>query len=911
MVNLLVRGIACFGLTLALLAPSALAQTEPPAGATEVASVEGVTEYRLTNGLRVLFMPDATKPTTTVNVTYLVGSRHESYGETGMAHLLEHLVFKGTPTIPNVFAELGRRGMRFNGTTSFDRTNYFETFSANDESLDWALRMEAERMTQSTFSKADLDSEMSVVRNEFEMGENNPRLVLWKRLQALAFDWHNYGNVTIGARSDVENVDIDRLRAFYRNYYQPDNAAVIVAGRFDPPKTLALIVKYFGAIDKPSRALPRLYTTDPVQDGERTVTVRRAGSQKLVGILFRTLPGAHPDSIALEALGEIMTLAPAGRLYRALVETKKATSVDTWALTLADPGTLIFWAQVPLEDPVEPARDAMIATLADIVKQPITAEEVARVRAKTINGYDELFNDPEKLAVAFSEAIATGDWRLIYVGRDQWRKLQAADVQRVALAWLKPANRTVGTFIPDGSPDRAPEPPKVDVAALVKDYKGDASVAAGEAFEATPANLEARTQRFTLASGLKVALLSKRTRGSTVRFTVRLHQGDEKSLMGTMPAGSLMGAMLSRGTSKRDRQAFEDELDRLRAKVALSSSETVTAATGDTVREHLPAVLRLTAEAMRTPSFPAAEFGKLKRELATALEASRTEPTSIAQRALARHDNPYPRGDVRYAATLDEQLANLAKATLEDVKRFHARFVGASHGEIAIVGDFDPVAMRALIEEEFGTWKSPAPYTRVPDPHRPTSSAELRFETPDKANATILGVRRIPVRDLDPDYAALLVADQILGGSPDSRLALRLREKDGLSYSVGSYLQPGQIDDNGALGVYAIFPPKELTRVRAAFEQEVSRVLKEGFTAEEVAGARRALLEERRTNRAQDAVIAGALAQQSFLGRTFAESARTDAAIEKVDVDAANLALRKFLVPGNIAWAFAGDFARK
>ncbi len=193
------------------------AQTAPPAGVTQEASVEGVTEYRLANGLRVLLMPDASKPTTTVNITYLVGSRHENYGETGMAHLLEHLVFKGTPSFPGLFQELGRRGMRFNGTTFFDRTNYFETFSANDDNLDWALRMEAERMTQSTFSKADLDSEMTVVRNEFEMGENNPRRVLWKRLQALAFDWHNYGNVTIGARSDVENVDIDRLRAFYRD----------------------------------------------------------------------------------------------------------------------------------------------------------------------------------------------------------------------------------------------------------------------------------------------------------------------------------------------------------------------------------------------------------------------------------------------------------------------------------------------------------------------------------------------------------------------------------------------------------------------------------------------------------------------------------------------------------------------
>ena len=894
-----------------LFVPATPAQVKPPAGAVEVASVEGVTEYRLDNGLRVLLMPDATKATTTVNVTYLVGSRQESYGETGMAHLLEHLVFKGTPSMPSVFAELGRRGMQFNGTTSFDRTNYFETFSANDESLDWALSMEAERMTQSTFSKADLDTEMTVVRNEFEMGENDPRRVLWKRVQALAFDWHNYGNTSIGARSDVENVDIDRLRAFYRTYYQPDNAALIVAGRFDAAKTLALIAKKFGAIPRPTRTLPRLYTQEPVQDGERSVTVRRAGSQKLIAMLYRTLPGAHPDSVALEALGEIMTVAPSGRMYRAVVETKKASSVEAWSLGLTDPGTLIFWAQVPLAEAVDPARDAMLETIADIAKQPITADEVARVRARSLNAYEQLFNDPERLAVAFSEAIAIGDWRLIYLQRDQWRNLQAAEVQRVAVTWLKAANRTIGTYVPEASPDRAPEPPIVDVAALVKDYKGDKSVDAGEAFEPTPANLDARTQRYVLPSGLKVALLPKKTRGGTVRFALRLHQGDEKSLFGTMPAGSLMGAMLSRGTQKRDRQAFDDELDRLRARLSLSASETVTSASAETVRENLVDVMRLAAEALRTPAFPATEFDKLKREAATSLEATRTEPTPIVQRALARHDNPYPRGDVRYAQTLDEQLGALAKATLDDVRAFHTKFVGASHAEIAVVGDFDVEPVRAAIEELFGGWKSPSPFTRVPTPYRKSTAAELRFETPDKANATIFGSRRTPLRDLDSDYAALLVADQILGSSSDSRLATRLREKDGLSYAAGSFLQPGQIDNNGSLGMYAIFPPKELARVRAAFAEEVKRLLDTGFTAEEVASARRALLEERRTNRAQDNVIASSLVSQSYLGRTFAESARLDADIEKVDVDAANAALRKHLDPTTMAWAFAGDFARK
>jgi len=396
-----------------------------------------------------------------------------------------------------------------------------------------------------------------------------------------------------------------------------------------------------------------------------------------------------------------------------------------------------------------------------------------------------------------------------------------------------------------------------------------------------------------------------------VRFSIRLHQGDAQSLLGTPPTGTLTGSMLARGTTTRDRQAFDDAIDRLRAKLAFGGGSTTTSAGGETVRANLAPALKLAAEALRMPAFPAAEFEKLQRERATQLEASRTEPTAIAQRALARHDNPYPQGDVRYAATLDEELAGLARVSKDDVARFHERFVGASHGEVAIVGDFDPTEVRPLLEELFGGWRAAAPFTRVPTPYRPTTPAAMRFETPDKPNAIAIGTIAAQVRDLDPDYAALAVAERILGGGPEARIPARLREKEGLSYSAGSYLQPGQIDDMGALGVYAIFPPQALGKVRTALDEEIARALASGFTTEEIAAAKRAILEERRASRAQDATLAAALTSQAFLGRTFAESAKLDAAIEAVDVAAANAALRKYLSRERIAWAFAGDFAKQ
>jgi zinc protease len=894
---------------LAVSTASALAAL--PAGVTAGASIEGITEYTLANGLRVLLFPDETKPTVTVNVTYLVGSRYENYGETGMAHLLEHLMFKGTPTNPSVFQELGRRGMRFNGSTSFDRTNYFETFTASDENLDWALRMEADRMVNSFIARKDLDTEMTVVRNEYESGENDPQQVLWGRMQAASYDWHNYGHTAIGARSDIENVDIPRLQAFYHLYYQPDNAVLIVAGHFDPDRTLDQIAKAFGAIPKPTRKLPTFYTDEPVQDGERMVTVRRVGGSQFVAASYHTLRGAHPDSVAVQALGEVMTVEPAGRLYKSLVETRKASGVEVLTIGFFDPGDIIFWAQVPLGDSIDVARDAMLATVEGVRTNPITQAEVDRVRAKALRHFDETFSDPQRLGVAISESIALGDWRLFFLQRDRWRKVSAADVQRVALAYLKQSNRTIGMFIPDAKPDRAPVPEAVDIAAMVKDYKGDPSVSAGEAFDPTPANLEGRTQRFTLPNGMKVAFLPKKTRGETVRFVLRVHYGDENSLKGTSPRGTMAASMLSAGTRKRDRQAFEDRLDELRGHLSFGGGETETTAQGETRRAYLPDLLRLTAEAFNEPAFPPEEFEKQKRERLAALDEQRTEPESIAERALDRWNNPYPKNDIRYAPTFDEEQAEISGTTLDQVKAFYARFVGGANAELAVVGDFDPAAIRALATELFGAWKSPSPYARVPNPYRPPAPTVLSATTPDKANAAVFGKLPLQVNDQSADLPALMVADRILGESTESRIPDRVRVRDGLSYSIQTWLPVSNFEANTPLNLYAIYAPQNRDRVKVGISEEMARALKDGFTEAEVATAKGALMQARRIGRAQDSALAGGLALQAYLGRTWDYAAKIDAGIGAVTVASANAALRKYLNPAGFAWSYAGDFKGK
>jgi zinc protease len=899
--------------SLLLLAAAFVAQAADfplPAGVTRVTSVEGITEYNLANGLRILLAPDESKPTTTVNTTFLVGSRHENYGETGMAHLLEHLYFKGTPTYPLVWQEYTKRGMRANGSTWTDRTNYFASFAANDENLHWYLRWSADAMTNSFIARKDLDSEMTVVRNEMELGENNPVRALLQQATAAAFSWHSYGKSTIGARADVENVNIERLQAFYRNYYQPDNAVLIVTGKFDEPRTLALIAAEFGKIPRPARKLQPTYTLDPAQQGERSVTLRRTGEAQFAIAVYHIPAGPSPDYTALNLAASILGDVPSGRLHKALVETKKAASVFGQSYAFREPGLAVFGAQVAKDASLDAAKEALVATIEGVAAAPITAEELERARIKYLRNFDLTASDPEKVGVALSSAIAQGDWRLIFIERDRVRAAKVEDVQRAAAAYLLQDNRTMGSFIPTAEPRRPPAPALVDVAPMVKDYKGDTAIAQGEAFDPSPENIDRRTERLRLGNGMKVALLTKRTRGATVNAQLVLHLGDEKSLFGTGSIGAMTGSMVSRGADGLTRTQIQDTFDRLKARVSIGGGPTVARVSIETTRANLPEVLKLVARVLRKPDFPATELEILRGELLAGIDAQRKEPDVIARLAISRHGDPYPRGDVRHERDFDEAAADVKAVKLDDVRRFHAEFYGADHAQFAAVGDFDLPAIRALLEELFGGWKSARPYQRVPAPYVAIPAAELKFETPDKANAFFVSRLNFPMRDDDAEYAAYLIANQIIGGGTGGMLFKRIREKEGISYGVGSGVSVSSHEPHAVWTANAIYAPENLPRLLSTFREEINRAWRDGFTEQELKDAKNGLLQARSLSRAQDPTVAGVLANYLELDRTMAFSGAIDRAIADATLAQVNAAFRKYFDPAKLVTVYAGDFAK-
>lgn len=909
------RALLALALLISLLgsSPGVFAQTTAtalPKGMELVTSVEGINEYRLANGLRVLMFPDQTKQTITVNATYLVGSATENYGETGMAHLLEHLVFKGTPRHPNIPQELTAHGARPNGTTWTDRTNYFETFAATDENLNWALDLEADRMVNSHIARKDLDSEMTVVRNEFELGENSPFRVLLDRTMAASYIWHNYGKTTIGARSDIENVPIERLQAFYRNYYQPDNAVLLIAGKFDEPKTLSLVDKYFSPIPRPTRTLQKIYTSEPTQDGERAVTLRRVGDTQFVQALYHVPSGSHPDYAGVDLIVQILGDTPSGRLHKTLVESKKASSIFGFDFQWRDPTLTIFGAEVRQGDSLEAARDTLLQTIEGIGTNSPTKEEVERARAQLLKNIDLALNNSDQVGLTLSESIGAGDWRLFFLHRDRLRKITPEEVTQVASRYFKPANRTVGMFIPTPKPDRAEIPATPDLSAALKDYKGDASVAAGEAFDPSPANIESRTTRSD-AGGIELALLPKKTRGGKVVAQMTLRYGDEKSLMNRATAARMAGGMLMRGTAKHTRQQIRDELDRLKARAFVFGGSTQAGVSIETTRENLPAVMRLVAEILREPVFPANEFDLLKQENLAGIEQQKSEPVQIAFTAFNRQLSPYPKGDVRYVTTTEEDIADLNAVTLDEAKQFYRDFYGASEAQLTVVGDFDDKEISKLAGDLFGNWKSPKKFARVPTLYKDVAATNQSFPAPDKANAFFVAGFNLKIRDDNPDYAALLLGHYMLGGGfLNSRLASRIRGKDGLSYGVGSGINISALDEYGRFTANAIYAPQNVEKLEAAFKEEIARMLKDGFTAEEVEAAKSGYLQSRQVSRAQDNELAGRLNQYLFLKRTLQWDGDLDAKLKALTPEEINAAMRRHMDPSKITIVKAGDFAK-
>lgn len=884
--------------------------------ASFVKQVEDIKEYKLSNGLQVLLLPDASQNNLVVNIVYKVGSKHEGYGEKGMAHLLEHMLFKSTKNLGDIKKMLSDKGGAANGTTYYDRTNYYEVFPSTDENLSWALEMEADRMINATLLQEDLDKEFSVVRNEFEIGENDPTSVLMERTINTAYLWHNYGLSTIGSKEDIERVKTPQLRRFYEKYYQPDNAVLVVAGKFDEAKAIGFIEQYFSVIPKPTRVLDEILTVEPAQDGEKYIEVKRNGDSKHIQMAYHTASYADKDFAALEALEHILNNDPSGYLHQALVETQKVSSLWAYSPTVRDASFMLFNFDVPNDkDQVKTLAEikAEVAKIGDI---NYTQEDLDRAKTSLLKDIESLQNNTIGTAINLTEIIGSGDYRLGYLHRDNVENLTVEDIKRVAKKYFKDNNRTVGLFIPTKDEVRVKpaEFLNTDINTLVKDYTGKEKSHDIREFAPTIANLEQNYTSGQLSNGLKYGIIDKDLKGEKVNISISIPVGNQKDLHNKQYIGSLAASMLTAGTKTLSKQEIKDKLDQLKSSVSIRFAGQNIMISVSSYRNTIKETMDILNDVLKNPVFPESELTKIKLEYTTYLEGNLNDPQTVAFNKLSQMTSNEAKGSIFYSSSTQEDIDGFKAVTIPEIKDFYNKFFGANNGVATVIGIQDQAEAKGLLESVLGNWNNQAKFERAYPTFFATKQGKEIIQTPDKENAAAVGSLNFQMNRTNPDYAALTFANEVMGGGfMTARIPQRLREKEGISYGAGTSLSiPYDVkNDNSSWMIYAFLNPTKRTEVETAINDEFAKLVANGITEDELKANKTSWKNARQTNLGSDNYLLSLSNMRLMYDTPFSDFDKLNAEIDKLTVKQVNAAIKKYLQPSKFTTIYVGDFTKK
>jgi zinc protease len=896
------------------------ARSALPAGIEQLDSRGGITEYRLrSNGMKILLSPNHAAPVITFMVVYHVGSRNEAPGNTGSAHLLEHLLFNkstrnfgkanGRPTFQEVLAEAGADFGSTNMTTWNDRMTGYSTLPS--DRLELAMKIEADRLGRGLLLDAERQPEMSVVRNEYEIGENDPGQALDKAVIGAAIVAHPYHWSTIGYRSDIEGVTTAKLREHYENYFHADNATAILVGDFDTAKALALFAREFGAFPKSKKPIPEIITVEPPQEGERRVVVRRPGQVGIVQIAYMRPGSMHPDFIPLDVVQTIVGSGVNARLYQALVEKKLASDVSAWNLWFRDPYPFNVSATVATGVDARKVEDGIKAVLYDVAKNGVTADELARAKSQIEVSVIRSRDGTYPFASSLGEAVASADWKWFVDYIDVLHQVTQEDVKRVAATYFVPDQATVGWFVPvkDGE---AAEP----AAAQEKAASGAASSARAEPAAVSkpdaakaPAAADARTfaertLRRELPNGIVLDVIVNRA-VPTVALEGMALAGVMAAPAGKPAVPQLTAMMLNRGTKSATKEAIAARLDAVGAQVQVTSGPYHATLTANGMAHDLPMLLETLADQLMHPAFAEAELAKAKLEM----QAEVLRAHDDTRRRAMDHATQlvFPEGHPYRAPGKDALSASIEKTTVADLRAFHrARFVGAGM-VVAIVGDVNPDEVVAAFEKRFGAvprGEKPVydvPRTAIGEPARKV------ITMPGKANLDLVYAHASGLARLDPDYDAALIANAVFGQSAlTARLGKRIRDTEGLSYTMWSrFLMSDAIDGIWLTDIR--LAPQNLAKAMHSAREVMTEYAASGPTDAEIAAQKSFFAGNYQVQLGTNAGVAAALVQAEKFGFGPAYLDEYPVRIRAVTRAQVMDAMRKYMHPYRAVIIASGD----
>lgn len=784
---------------------------------TQVANSQmGVTEYRLSNGLKVILAPNNSAPVVTYMQLFRVGSRDEGVGHTGATHFLEHMMFKGTKKFDPLNGLdstelLNRIGAVSNATTWFDRTNYFEAVPS--QYLEFCIKIEADRMRNLQLRESDRDAEMSVVRNELERGENSPDEAMEKEMYAIAYREHPYHHPTIGWRSDVENIPMDRLKAFYDVFYWPNNCSILVVGDFDTDKTLALIEKYYGKIPSSPHPIPEVYTREPSQEGERRYKVSRAGDLQRVWIGHRTPASSHADHYPINVVSHLLggSHDKGSRLYKALMDTGLAMDVACRHDELRDPALMIIAATLTQDADPSEVEKVILQEIEKLQKELVGDDELAPIRSANRKGSILARADQMELAFALGEAESRDTWRWLADFDEKFEAVTPEDIRRVCSDYLVKENRTVGCFIPaesgdevccdsdehdhsdhahdidDGISDEPPtKPSKKKKIPVLSSKELDKILTPAKTTQR--ASFSSQVQTRQLENGLKFMHMKNAGTGS-IAISLYIPAGNYFEPSDRHGVADVVSEMITRGSEGLSKEQLAFTLKDLGLTEGLNlHTDAFAASLGNTVvKEDFAEYLGLVSRVLRTPLFLESELQRLKQEWSARILEQKNNTGPMAMNRLYRE--LYPEGHLFHQIDFDEQSQQMQSLTQVDLQSFHA-YYSPARAILTVVGDIDFEDAHQTVEEIFGNWRGPTPeHISIPPVAMPENGRRIEIRMPDKSSMDILMGYPLPVRRRDPDFYPLHLANLALGGDTIiARLGKCVREENGLTYGIYSGL---------------------------------------------------------------------------------------------------------------------------
>eukprot|EP01116_Phalansterium_solitarium_P005560 TRINITY_DN1734_c0_g1_i2.p1 TRINITY_DN1734_c0_g1~~TRINITY_DN1734_c0_g1_i2.p1 ORF type:complete len:892 (+),score=352.06 TRINITY_DN1734_c0_g1_i2:1366-4041(+) len=875
-----------------------------------VTSSGGINEWTLkSNGLRVLLLEDHSAPVAASMVTYHVGSRNEAVGYTGSTHLLEHLMFKGSKDFnkdknTSIWTLLQNVGAQINATTWLDRTNYYELLPKAH--LHMALRIEADRMRNAFLRDNDRKPEMTVVRNEFEQGENNPFSALYKALWAAAYTSHPYHHPTIGWRSDIENVSIERLREFYNTFYHPNNATVIIVGDTSAEEALPLVADAFGAIPRSPSPIPEMYTTEPPQEGQRRVIVKRAGQLGFVAVAYKSPPGLHSDTHALKVLRNVLAFGKTSRLYKAIVDKGLATSVDITASPFRDAGLYVVYAQLTKEAKHEEVERIIVDEIERVQTDGVSDDEVARAQAQLET--DFVFSRDGALSVAsyLNEAIAIGDWKAYTEMIPKLRSVTAASVRAAAAKYLVVDQSTVGYFIPKAKEDKQPQPEDV-----VPPPAAEAAATSSPQSVPPPSrpvgSLGSRVADSRPIDGTRVLSLNTGIK-EVITIEGSILAGHWHSPKSNPKLAALVCKMLDQGTKKHTKFEISELLGNVGARISFSVTSFHLQFWARCLRKDVPLVVGLIAEMLREPAFNADDFETTRTRKVSDLEQEKQRTRARAEIAFAQQI--YPVDHPNYKREIDADIDDVRAATVADLHQFHADLYGLGNLIVAAAGDVEHEVLCRAVADSFAGWRvSPARIGPLGSKalQLDAAPAEARVFVADKTAIDVAFGQPTGIDREHPDYLALELAVYILGGNFSARLMQTVRDQDGLTYGISARQYSSTFAD-GHWAVWASFAPTLLERGRESTFAQLEKWFNDGVTAEELRAKKDSIKGSYQVSLAKTTGLAENMARHAERGKapSYLDTYVDD--IESLTLEQVNGALRKYVKLPFLAIAASGTF---